>query len=106
MLALTLNPITVSYVVGVFLPILVGLATTQQLHPKWKALILVVLSAIAAAINISINDSGEAVLSQATLDTFIQTLVAGVAAYFGVWKPFNFTSSTPSGKLGPNVGIK
>lgn len=105
MLALTLSPITVSYVIGVVLPLVVGLLTTQRLAPKYKALILVLLSAVAAAINISINDSGEAVFSQATLDTFIQTLIAGVASYFGVWKPFKLTSSTPDGKLGPNSGI-
>lgn len=78
-----------SLVVGIILPILVGIVTTRATHSGVKAVLLALLAAVSGfgaelldALTTSAHfDAGAAVLS------WLGTFLVAVATHFGFWKP-------------------
>lgn len=86
-----LSPGTVTFLLSTLIPILVGLLT--KLESKWKGALMILLTAVNAAIVTSLIADGTAVFSQQTLQTFITGLVGAYGSYYGLLKPRGITSS-------------
>lgn len=81
-----LNAVQVaSLLIGVFIPILVGLVTKRVTSPAVKSLLLLALSAVSGFLTEYVN-SANFVWQQALLTTVV-TFVIGVATYYGLWRP-------------------
>jgi hypothetical protein len=100
-----LSALTISLVISMIIPILVGLATKANLSSGVKGLMTLVLNAIQTLIVVNTQSDGTALISKQTFIVFLMSLVVSIAMYAGVYKPLNVTSSTPDGKLGANTGI-
>lgn len=98
--SLELSALTVTAVVSLFIPIVVGLITKVDLNPLWKGAINIVLSAVNAAIVTATVADGTAVFSKETLIAAFFGMVVSLATYLQVYKPLDANS-----KLLPNKGI-
>ena len=96
----TLDPIVLSTITGVLLPLLVGLVTKAAAPPKVKAIVNIVASAVAALLLNAANADGYAVVSAQALAAFLQQTVIAVAAYLGIWKPLDTNAH-----LMPEIGV-
>lgn len=76
----------ISMLIGVVLPILVGLVTTRLTHPGWKAVLLALLSAVAGFGTEYIGDPENFIWTAALLN-WLQTFIIAVATHYGLWKP-------------------
>lgn len=84
-----------SLVINVLLPIVVAVVTSRVADGAVKALVLLVLSALASylvAILASVQ-AGTAVDWSQTTFTALVGLVVAVAGHFGIWKPTGLTGS-------------
>lgn len=98
-------PPIVHIIVAIFIPIIVGLLTKITVPPAVKAVVLIVLNALSAFIFTAQATDGSAVFTKEAFANLVLGIVISVAMYFGLYKPLDLTSSTPTGKLGPTVGI-
>jgi hypothetical protein len=80
----------VSLLIGVFIPILVGLVTKVTTNATVKSLLLLGLSAVSGFLTEFVN-SANFVWQQALLTT-VMTFVIGVATHFGLWAPTGVTA--------------
>lgn len=74
-----------SILLGVFLPLLVGLVTKYSTKPSVKAILLLALSAASGFLTEMVND--ENFMWQQALITTVLTFVVGVAMQRGLWVP-------------------
>lgn len=82
--AATLNTVQVaSLLIGVFLPIVVGLVTKHTTNPAIKSLLLLALSGVSGFLTEFVN-SANFNWQQALLTTVV-TFTIGVATYYGLW---------------------
>ena len=79
-----------SVLLGIVLPILVGLVTKASTSPTIKAWLLAGLSAVAGFLTEFINDANFR-YDQAIL-TAIVTFITGVAFHYGLWRPSGVTA--------------
>lgn len=86
-----LSASTVTFLVATVIPILVGLLT--KLESKRKGVLMILLTAINAAIVTATLADGTAIFSQQTFQTFITGLVGAYGSYYGLLKPRGITSS-------------
>jgi hypothetical protein len=87
----TLNAVQVaSLLIGVFIPILVGLVTKVTTSPALKSILLLALSAVSGFLTEFVN-SANFIWQQALLTTVV-TFVIGVATYYGLWTPTGVTA--------------
>jgi small basic protein len=88
----------VSLLVGVFLPLLVGLVTTKVTSGSKKAVLLAVLAFVAAILTelLAALQAGQVFDLAASLYAGIQTLVVAIALHYGVWKPTGASSALQS----------
>lgn len=86
-----LSASTVTFLIATVIPILVGLLT--KLESRWKGALMILLTAVNAAIVTATVADGAAVFSQQTFQTFITGLVGAYASYYGLLKPRGVTSS-------------
>lgn len=98
--SLELSALTVTAVVSLFIPIVVGLITKADLNTLWKGAINIVLSAVNAAIVTATVADGTAVFSKETLIAAFFGMVVSLATYLQVYKPLDTNS-----KLLPTKGI-
>lgn len=115
--ALSLPPYVVALILGTLIPLVNGVVTKLTTSSTVKAIVTLVLSAIAGIVNVSLVDGGGAVVSWSTLNAAAITFIVAIATYTGVWKPMGVTSSpvtrvdetgvqvTEPGKLA-TVGVK
>lgn len=103
--AFVISAPVVMFIVSALIPIINGLMTKYTLPSKVKAVITIVLNAVAAAVVTAVTVDGSAVFSNQTLLTFLYGTGISIFSYLGVYVPFNLTSSSPNGKLGPTTGI-
>lgn len=94
----------VMLVVSLLIPLINGLATKYTLPSGVKAVITIVLNAVAAMIVTATQADGTAVISNTMLLTLVFGVTVSVISYLGLYKPVGLTSSTPDGKLAPNAG--
>lgn len=76
----------VSMLIGVVLPVVVGLVTTRVTHPGAKAILLAALSAVSGFATEWLGDP-DAFVFQNALFSWVQTFVVAVASHYGLWKP-------------------
>jgi hypothetical protein len=97
---LVVNAQLVTLALAVVIPFLVSLVTKWS-APAWlKIGANVALSAVGAAITLSMTTDGTAVLSRQTLVLFGEQFLAALLVYLGVFKPTGV-----SAKLAPTFGI-
>lgn len=96
-----------SLAINVVLPIVVALVTSRVAGGAVKALVLLVLSALASylvAILASV-DAGSPVDWSQTTFTALVGLVVAVSTHFGVWKPTGVTGSDGLVQRSVSAGI-
>ena len=79
----------ISLAVGVVLPLLVGLVTKWDTSPSFRAVLLLLLSAVSAFATefLASMNNGVAFDVGATLLSVLGTFLIGVGMHFGLWKP-------------------
>jgi hypothetical protein len=97
-----LDPMTVAFITGPFVPIIVGLLVKYGAPERLKVIVnAIVAQAVAFVANAVIPETGTAVLSWEGLSNFLITALFSATAYTSFWKPvFNLNE-----RLMPNVGI-
>ena len=88
-----LSPFIVSSIMGVVIPLLVGLLTKLTTPSKWKAILMLGLDAVAGLVTVSLVDGGGAVFSQSAVVAGILAFFASATSYGRFWKPLTVTSS-------------
>lgn len=83
----------IMFVISVLIPLLNGLLTKYSTSSKVKAVLTIVLNAVAALVVTGLQADGTAVFSNATLLTFVFGTVVSVTSYLGLYKPVGLTSS-------------
>ena len=78
-----------SVIIGVVLPILVGIVTTKMESRKLKGALLILLSAVAGIINSAILAGG--VFTDDAIIAAVISYVIATAMHYGVWKPQGIT---------------
>jgi len=75
--------------VGVILPVLVGLVTTKVTSSGVKAVLLAALAAVTGLLTEVLNaaNSGEVFQFQEAVVTWLGVFIVAVAVHFGFWKP-------------------
>lgn len=81
----TADVATLATIVGVFLPILVGIVTKEVASSGLKATLLAGLSAVSGLVSSAIEVDG--VFTKTALFSAVTTFVIAVATYYGYWKP-------------------
>jgi hypothetical protein len=98
---IVLTQMTSYIIVGVFVPLAVGLLTKLHAPAGVKVAVNLVLTAVVTLIvNAYVVDTGVAVISDEMLSQWIITTVISIATYYGVYKPL----AVP-GKLAPTIGL-
>jgi hypothetical protein len=102
---LTVSAAGVNILIGVLLPLLLGVLVKPG-NPEWvKVIGGIVVAGAATLITEAIRDDGTAVLSWDMFLTFVTVYVPQILAYLGVYKPLG--NDTPQGSfngaLGPGV---
>lgn len=82
----------VSMIVGVMLPILVGLVTSRVTNPGVKATLLALLSAVSGLGSEWLSRGDDFDLGVAAI-YWIQTFIVAVAMHFGLWKPLEVSQA-------------
>lgn len=98
--AFSLDPFTVSLLFGTLIPIVGGVLLKNSLSGTFKAIVNLVLSALAAVINVSLTEGGGAIVSESTLKSTGLTFLVSIATLYGVWKPTGVDA-----ELKANVGF-
>jgi len=96
-----------TFIVAIFLPLLVGLVTKVVTKPGVRAVLLALFAAIAGFLNelIAALTTGGAFNVSEALFLWVGIFVVAVATHFGIWKPTG-TSTRAQAALGgdtPNV---
>jgi hypothetical protein len=99
---LKLDPRLLQIGSGILIPLVVGFIT--KVHaPKWlKAVLNLVLSAIAGALSTALASNGNVLLSTWALG-IIQTFVTSIVSYYGLWKPSGAAAAVQG--VAPDSGI-
>lgn len=92
-------------IVGLVIPIVVGLITKATLSAGVKAIIMIVLDGANALLAVSQLPDGSASVGRIAFYTAVTGIITSAATYLGVYRPLKLTSSTSDGRLGPNFGI-
>lgn len=82
----------VNVVVGVLLPLLVGLVTRTVTNGNVKAVLLLILSGVSSVLVEWLHRDGTWDWGRVILAAIV-TFVVGVATHYGFWKPTNTTPS-------------
>lgn len=98
---ITIPEVGVSIVIGLFLPLLLGILY-KPTNPPWvKVVGGIVAAAVAALIQNNIQEDGTAVISWLMLVEAALIYVPQILSYLGVWKPL--ADDDLNGRMGPGV---
>jgi len=84
--SLELSALTVTAIVSLFIPIVVGLITKAELKAVWKGAINIILSAVNAAVVTAVVGDGTAVFSRETLIAAFFGMVISLATYLQIYQ--------------------
>lgn len=92
---------TISILLGVVIPIVVGIVTKIDAAPGLKAVLNALLSAITGALNLVLTNEGALVWREFVTSIALAWLVS-VATYYGLWKPTGVagTVATATARVG------
>jgi len=91
---LTLSPLTVTLVVSLIIPIIVGLLTKAQASAWLKGLVNIFTAGVAALITANLDANGAAVLTQQTLTSWILATAVSTATYLGIYQAVDLNQKT------------
>ena len=95
----SLSALTVTIIISLLIPIVVGIITKYSVPSYIKGLITLVLNAVNALLTTALVADGTAVISKPTFIAWFLGLAISVATYAGVYKPLGVTSTpNPDGK--------
>jgi hypothetical protein len=92
----TLSPVLVIFVLGTVIPFLNGLITKVSTSSAVKAIVSLLLSAVAGLVTVAITPGGGAVFSEQALVAAGLAFATQLVTYLGFWKPLGVTSSVVS----------
>lgn len=98
---LSLDPFMVTLIFGTLIPIIGGIVLKNSTSSQIKVLVNLVLSSIAAVINVSTTEGGIVVLSEDVLKSAALTFIVSIATLYGVFQPVGVDE-----KLKTSVGVK
>jgi hypothetical protein len=102
---LTLSAASVNIIIGVLLPILLGVLLKES-NPQWvKTIGGIVVAGIAAIVTEAIRDDGTAVLSWDMFLTFVTVYVPQIVSYLGFWQPLGRDTSAGTFNLALGPGV-
>jgi small basic protein len=90
------DPQYISFLVGIVLPLLVGLVTTRVTNSGAQAVLLAALAAVSGFLSELLSDTFDL---KAALLTWIGTFLVAVGTHYGFWKPTGTTAKVLD--LGP-----
>lgn len=103
--AVVLSVTALQIVLYTVLPVLTGVVTKEVASARVKAIVLMVLTAVATLIIAAVQNDG--LFTDESLLQFVTGLVVGIATYLGVWKPIGVTEAvntkTASFGVGPRT---
>lgn len=100
---LTIDATLTQLIVATLIPLAVGVVTKLS-SPSWlKSVTMIVLSAVATVVTVSIQADGVAVISKETAIQFLQSVTQSVAIFYGVWKPTGVAAAVQ--QKTENVGL-
>jgi hypothetical protein len=102
-----LDATVVAILLGTVIPILNGLVTKLTTSSAVKAVITLVLSALAGLLTTATTEGGDSVFSEALVLNSALSFLFAIATYAGVWKPLQVTSSpvTVTDQTGQQVTV-
>jgi chromate transport protein ChrA len=96
-----LTPFQVATFSGVIIPVLTAAITKINASDRVKQVVTILLAAVATLVAQATLDSGSAVFTVETLQTWFLTTVVAVASYLGFWK----RTVQVNAHVAPNSGI-
>ena len=78
---------TLNLLVGLMIPLLVGLVTKEVTSSGIKGLLNALLSAVAGVLTVVIDNGGSWAFTQDMITVGVNTFLISIAAYYGVYKP-------------------
>lgn len=97
---LVLSPLIVKVITGLLLPFVIGLVTKLAASSATKAMIGIVVAAVAATVERAITVDGSAVFDRALLIDAATLYGVQLLSYLGLWGHLNLNA-----KLAPRFGI-
>jgi hypothetical protein len=91
-MTVTVDQYWLTMIIAIFLPMLVGLVTKQVASENVKAVLLLLLSAVAGTVVSWQNNNGTFDVKDAIVTTVL-TFVIAVGSHFGLLKPLSITGS-------------
>lgn len=98
-----LNPTVLTYASGFLVPLAVGVLTKLHASKGLKAVLNLVLSAIAGGLAVALTSNGDVQLST-WLAGIAQTFVVSIASYYGLWKPTGVAPAVQQGTATLGIG--
>lgn len=98
-----LNPTVLTYASGFLVPLAVGALTKIHASRGLKAVLNLVLSAIAGGLAVAITSNGDVQLST-WIAGITQTFVVSIASYYGLWKPTGVAPAVQQGTATLGIG--
>jgi hypothetical protein len=87
MIALLLTASSVSVLLTLAVPVLTAVVTKAAAPAKVKAVVSIVLAAVATLVSSAVDGTGQAVLSGPMFTDWLVTTAVAVASYLGFYKP-------------------
>jgi hypothetical protein len=98
-----LNPTVLTYASGFLVPLAVGALTKIHASRGLKAVLNLVLSAIAGGLAVALTSNGDVQLST-WIAGIAQTFIVSIASYYGLWKPTGVAPAVQQGTAQFGVG--
>jgi hypothetical protein len=84
-----IEALAVTFIISLVLPIIVGVVTKASASVQLKQVVLIITTGVATLINTNLTDTGDAVLSWNTVAYWGIALIATIASYLGLYKPYD-----------------
>lgn len=97
---LTLDALTVTVIVSLFIPIATGVVTKYTASATLKQVTTLVFSTVTGILAQGATDAGGAVLSKEAITAAVVSLIIAITSYLGIYKPHDINA-----KLAPDSGI-
>lgn len=100
---ITLDAITVAFIVGVIIPPITAFLTKQAAHPGLKGFVTMLLSGVAGTVAVLTTNAGHAITVRELVLAIGSAWGLAVMSYLGLWRP---TGAAPAiARATPQFGI-
>lgn len=84
---ITIDAITVSFIVGVIVPFVTGVLTKASAHPGLKGFVTLLLSGITGTVAVLTTNAGHAITVRELVLAIGSAWFMAVGSYVGLWRP-------------------